>query len=348
MSPTQNLLPDTPTHALIRPAIAVRSPRPRRPPPHAAGASPGSAWSLPGCCSAPCSAWGSSVLVLLGVLLLAAFQTLVRRRSLRSLLVRDTASFAAGWPGKVLVAVVLIVIPAAMVLPSVGGGRYGRYADDSWKALLMLVVLAGTYLVSRRLLLTVLVAAVTVGGRVLGHVPEPGHRPQRRRNGPGAPGPASRLGHPGRLPGRRRRRGRPGRGPAGAAGRNRRRRHHPDGGRLDDQGDDRPGHRGRRGPRRDPHGRPRRHLPPAAEGLTRRHRHDARARHPHLRIRRVRRRNPAPRRLEGAAGPELLHRRQRADDRGDPGTRRSVAGAATPTPRWARPLPARPSRRQPT
>ena len=31
---------------------------------------------------------------------------------------------------------------------------------------------------------------------------------------------------------------------------------------------------------------------------------DARARHAHLRIRRVRRRHPAPRRLDGAAGPE--------------------------------------------
>ena len=42
------------------------------------------------------------------------------------------------------------------------GDRYGRYADDSWKALLMLVVLAGSYLATRRLLLTVLIGAVTV------------------------------------------------------------------------------------------------------------------------------------------------------------------------------------------
>ena len=49
-----------------------------------------------------------------------------------------------------------------MVLLSLVGGRYGRYEDDSWKALLMLVVLAGGYLVSRRLVLTVLVGAVTV------------------------------------------------------------------------------------------------------------------------------------------------------------------------------------------
>jgi CubicO group peptidase (beta-lactamase class C family) len=100
--------------------------------------------------------------VLLGVLLLAAFHILVRRRPLRVLLLRDTASFAHGWAGKVLVAAVLVAVPVAMVLTSAGGGRFGRYADDSWKALLMLVVLAGGYLASRRLVLTVLIGAVTV------------------------------------------------------------------------------------------------------------------------------------------------------------------------------------------
>ncbi len=100
--------------------------------------------------------------VLLGVLLLAAFQVLLRRRSLRSLLVRDTASFAHSWPGKLLVAAVLVAIPTILVLASISGDRYGRYADDSWKALLMLVVLAGSYLVSRRLVVTVLIGTVTV------------------------------------------------------------------------------------------------------------------------------------------------------------------------------------------
>ncbi len=235
-----------------------------------------------------------------------------------------------------------------MVLSSVAGHRYGRYADDSWKALLMLAVLAGTYLISRRLLLTVFAGLRRRRGRGLGHVSEPCNRNQRRRNSSGAPGPASRVGQPDRLPRRRGRRGRPGCGPTRAAGRNRRRRHDRDGGRLDDQGDDRPGHRGCRWSRRDPDGRPRGHLPSAAEGLTGRHRHDARARHAHLRIRRVRRRDPAPCRLEGAAGPELLHRRQCADDRGDPEPDAQPAGAASPTPRWGRPPPARPSRRQPT
>ena len=286
--------------------------------------------------------------VLLGALLLAAFHTLVQRRPLRALLLRDTASFAHGWAGKLLVAAVLVAVPVAMVLTSVGGGRYGRYADDSWKALLMLVVLAGSYLASRRLVLTVLIGAVTVAVVSWVLSPDLAVDPQRRPHGPGPSRPAGTARLAGRQSRRRRRRDRPGRGPAGAAGRDRRRRHDPDGGRVDDQGDDRPGHRRRRPPRRGPHGCPGRHLPSAAGGLTGRHRHVAGARHPHRRVRRVRCRHRPPGRLDGAARPELLHRRQRPDDQRKPGTRRCRAAAATPTPPSGRPLPARPSPRQPT
>ena len=102
-------------------------------------------------------------LLLLGLFVLATFQTLVRRRPLRELLDRDTVSFAKRWPGKLLIAAVLVFIPAAMVAVSLSGGRYGRYEDDSWKALLMLVVLATSYLATRRLLLTVLIGAISVG-----------------------------------------------------------------------------------------------------------------------------------------------------------------------------------------
>ena len=49
-----------------------------------------------------------------------------------------------------------------MVVTSLAGSRYGRYADDSWKALLLLVVLAVAYLASRRLVITVLIGAATV------------------------------------------------------------------------------------------------------------------------------------------------------------------------------------------
>ena len=82
-----------------------------------------------------------------------------RRRRLRWVFSRDTDSFARRWPGKLLVAIVLLAIPAAMVLASL---RAGRYADNSWTALLTVAVLAGTYVISRRLLLTLLVAGLVV------------------------------------------------------------------------------------------------------------------------------------------------------------------------------------------
>ena len=100
MSPTQNLLPDTPTTALIRrPATTGRPARSRPPPPHRRW-SPGSAWSSLWAVSGSLLELGFVGVVLLGVLLLAAFHTLVRRRPLRALLVRDTASFAHRWRGK--------------------------------------------------------------------------------------------------------------------------------------------------------------------------------------------------------------------------------------------------------
>jgi CubicO group peptidase (beta-lactamase class C family) len=123
-----------------------------------AGTALTSAWLLSG----PLLGLGFVGALLLGVLLSAGFQILVLRRPLRSLLARDTAGFARGWVGKVSAAVILIAIPVAMVGSSVAGSRYGRYADDSWKALLMFALLAGTYLLWRRLLLTVLLATATV------------------------------------------------------------------------------------------------------------------------------------------------------------------------------------------
>ncbi len=100
--------------------------------------------------------------LVLGVFMVAGFQTLVRRRRLRSLLDRDTLLFARRWPVRVLVAAVLLLIPTSMIVLSLSGGRYGDYADESSKALLMLAVLVGSYLATRRLLLTVLIGAVTV------------------------------------------------------------------------------------------------------------------------------------------------------------------------------------------
>ena len=161
MSPTQNLTHDTPPTPLSTdqpPRSNQPSPGRRRPIEVAAGIGLITGWAVSGFLFE----LAFVEVVLLGVLLLAAFQTLVRRRPVRSLLVRDTASFAHHWWGKLLVAAVLIALPAAMVVTSLGGSRYGRYADDSWKALLLLLVLAGAYLASRRLVITVLIGAVTV------------------------------------------------------------------------------------------------------------------------------------------------------------------------------------------
>ena len=166
MSPTLNILPDTHT----TPPSA--EPTPSDQPPPSSGAARGNRhrvevvigigmvvlWAV----SSLLLELGWVGVVLLCVLLLAAFHTLVRRRPVRTLLLRDTATFAYGWAGKLLVAAVLVAVPVTMVVTSVGGGRYGRYFDDSWKALLMLVVLAGGYVASRHLVLTVLIGAVTV------------------------------------------------------------------------------------------------------------------------------------------------------------------------------------------
>ena len=160
MSPTQNLTHDTttPRSGDHPPRSDPPAPGRRTPIEVAAGIGLLALWAVSGFLFD----LAFVEVVLLGALLLAAFQTLVRRRPLRTLLVRDTASFARHWWGKLLVAAVLVALPAAMVVTSLGGSRYGRYADDSWKALLMLAVLAAAYLASRRLIISVLVGAATV------------------------------------------------------------------------------------------------------------------------------------------------------------------------------------------
>jgi hypothetical protein len=90
---------------------------------------------------------GFSDLLPLAVAVVLLVHLAVRRRTLRTAFGRDSASFASRWPGKVLVAAVLLAIPAAMVSLSFSAGRY---ADDSWTALLVLIVLAGGYTASRR------------------------------------------------------------------------------------------------------------------------------------------------------------------------------------------------------
>ncbi len=80
-------------------------------------------------------------------------------RPLRLLMERDTAWFAHGRWGKLIVGVVLVAIPAGMLLQSL---RTDRYADNSWTALVMTAVLAVGYVAFRRLLLTIAAAVLAV------------------------------------------------------------------------------------------------------------------------------------------------------------------------------------------
>jgi CubicO group peptidase (beta-lactamase class C family) len=98
--------------------------------------------------------------MLLSALLIVVLPMVVRRRPLRQLWARDTATFAHGWAGKLLVGAILFVVPTAMLLQSL---RMDQYANDSWVALVTGVVLGCGYLALRRLVLTVAVAALAVG-----------------------------------------------------------------------------------------------------------------------------------------------------------------------------------------
>ncbi|GAA1060122.1 serine hydrolase domain-containing protein [Agromyces bracchium] len=89
-------------------------------------------------------------------------------RSLRATFARDTSTFARRWPGKLFVVAVLVAVPAAFLLRSLLGGSY---IDDSWVAVLAAFTLVVAYAFSRRLLVTVLVAALVLGAATLGMTP---------------------------------------------------------------------------------------------------------------------------------------------------------------------------------
>ncbi len=102
---------------------------------------------------------GLSGLLPLAVAAALLIHLAVLRRPLRTAFGRGTGSFAARWPGWILVATALLGAPAVMVYFSFSRGTY---ADDSWKALLLAALLGVGYAVSRRLLLTVLIGGVVV------------------------------------------------------------------------------------------------------------------------------------------------------------------------------------------
>ena len=324
MSPTQNLAPTRPPRPR-RPPTAVRSPAPggRRRMEVVVGIGLVAFWALSGFLLE----LGLLEVVLLGALLLAVFHTLVRRRPLRTLLVRDTASFARHWWG------------SCWSPPS--WSRYRRpWWSRRWAAAGRPVCrrqLEGAAPARRpgrglpRLASPRHHGAHRCGDRragVLGLVPEPGRHPQRRRHGPRRHRPSGRQGmlaghhdiavaevdldsaQPVRLAG------------IGA-----------DDTTPMEVGSMTKAMTGLVIADAVSRGEIRMDAPvatylPQLGGLTGRCRDDQRARHAHLRIRRVRRRHPAPRRLGGAAGQKLLDRRHHADDRGgqgpDPGERRAV------------------------
>ncbi len=80
-------------------------------------------------------------------------------RIARTLIARDTTTFARRIPGKLLVAVTLMGFPTALLLRSV---ITGSYINDSWMAALAAIVIAITYLMSRRLLVTLVATAVVL------------------------------------------------------------------------------------------------------------------------------------------------------------------------------------------
>ncbi|SBS73199.1 serine hydrolase [uncultured Microbacterium sp.] len=91
------------------------------------------------------------------------------RQSLRVALARDTSTFARRWPGKALVAAVLVGIPVVLLVRSVRGGSY---IDDSWLAVLAAVIVVVAYALSRRLLATVVVAGLALGAAALTMTPQ--------------------------------------------------------------------------------------------------------------------------------------------------------------------------------
>ena len=99
----------------------------------------------------------SGLLLAAGVLVV--LHVAVRRRPPRALWARDSRSFARHWPGKTLVALVLLIIPALVLFQSY---RLDRYVSDSWTALLMTASLLVGYALCRRIIVAVVAAAALV------------------------------------------------------------------------------------------------------------------------------------------------------------------------------------------
>jgi CubicO group peptidase (beta-lactamase class C family) len=95
--------------------------------------------------------------LLLGVVLTIGFQIAVARRPLRALWARDATTFARNRRGKVLVAAVLLGVPAWALLRTIP-----TWLNDGWAVLLLTAAMVVTYLLLRRLLVSVALAAALV------------------------------------------------------------------------------------------------------------------------------------------------------------------------------------------
>ena len=97
--------------------------------------------------------------LVLGVAAYAIFHVAVRKFPVHTLLVRDSEFFGRAWKRNVCVAASFVLVPALMTLQSLSSGHW---IDNSWAVLLIVTTLLAAYVALRRLLASVLVAALVV------------------------------------------------------------------------------------------------------------------------------------------------------------------------------------------
>ena len=108
-------------------------------------------------------AFGATIpeFVLLGVAAYAVFHLGARRLSLISLAAPDSSFFGRRWKRYASMAAALVLVPGLMAQQTIASGHW---VDGSWAVLLMAGALTGGYLILRRLLATLVVAALVVLG----------------------------------------------------------------------------------------------------------------------------------------------------------------------------------------
>lgn len=108
--------------------------------------------------------------VLLGVSAYCTFHLAVRRLSVASLAAPDSRFFARRWTRMASVAAAVVLVPGLMAVQTLASGHW---VDGSWAVLLMTGALIVGYVVLRRLLVTLVVAALVVMGTSWALAPNP-------------------------------------------------------------------------------------------------------------------------------------------------------------------------------